>query len=302
VGEQTRFEQRLNGVQEEGPSQRGATSLTWQLLSPLAVGLEVPGGVPEVIERELGYHGLDHGPEGFAQRGSELERSDLLELSGIDHATIRFEKRLLLGIREAGVGRNAGQVKERMAHPGILPVDQPESPIAPDQVGRQQVVVAERRQERPDPPYRNSSILEQLVDPLGKPCPQLGGRPRVGSNRLEGAKVNQVSGDRIPGAVQPAKSLADMRDQAEILKIGRRKRPTCQVARDQQALLVVNQLRSQAQSRGHALGSRLASAVDPQERLRPANPRHQDTCLALDPVILIGGTGSRGRLGPSPPA
>ena len=154
----------------------GATSLAWQLLSPLAVGLEVPGGVLEVIERELGYYGLDHGPEGFAQRGSKLERSDLLELSGIDHAAIRFEKRLLLGIREAGIGRDAGQVKEQVAHSGILPVDQPEAPIAPDQVGRQQVVVAKRRQEWRDPPRQTTSVLEQLVDPLGQPCPSLSTR------------------------------------------------------------------------------------------------------------------------------
>src|SRR5271157_3808643 len=100
-----------NGRGQARPARPG-----WQLVAPLAVGLEVPGGVPEVIERELGYHGLDHSPEGFAQRGSELERSDFLELSGIDRAAIRLEKRLLLGIREAGIGRNAGQVKERMAH------------------------------------------------------------------------------------------------------------------------------------------------------------------------------------------
>src|SRR5208283_6104112 len=146
-----------------GRGQARPARLGWQSVSPLAVGLEVPGGVPEVIERELGDDGLDHGPEGFAQRGSKLECSDLLELSGIDHAAIRLEKRLLLGIREAGVGRNAGQVKERMAHSGILPVDQPEAPIAPDQVGRQQVVVAKRRQEWPDSPLQTSSVLEQLV-------------------------------------------------------------------------------------------------------------------------------------------
>src|SRR5271157_6474009 len=112
-----------NGRGQARPARPG-----WQLVAPLAVGLEVPGGVPEVIERELGYHGLDHSPEGCAQRGSELERSDFLELSGTDHAAIRLEKRLLLGIPEAGIGRNAGQVKERMAHSGILPVDQPEPP------------------------------------------------------------------------------------------------------------------------------------------------------------------------------
>src|SRR5271157_157535 len=111
---------------------------------------------------------------------------------------------------------------------------------------------------------------------------------------LEGAEVNQVPGDRIPGVMQPAQSRAEMRDQAEILQIGRRERPTRQVARDQQALLVVNQLRSQAQPRGRALGSRLASAVDPQERQLPANPRHQGTSLALDPKILIGNPSRQG--------
>ncbi len=51
-----------------------------------------------------------------------------------------------------GVGREVGQVEEGMADAGIFPVDQPEALAVIDQVGRQQVVVAQDGSERRDPP------------------------------------------------------------------------------------------------------------------------------------------------------
>ena len=52
------------------------------------------------------------------------------------------EQRLLVGLVELVVDREVGEVEVAVAHPRVLPVDDPEALAVGDEVGREQVVVA----------------------------------------------------------------------------------------------------------------------------------------------------------------
>ena len=69
--------------------------------------------------------------------------------------------------------------------------------------------------------------------------------------------MDKLAGQRIPGIVQSPQRRADLGDQAVVFQISRRKRPAGDMTGDEQARLVVNQLRRQAQASRRDVSGRL---------------------------------------------
>ena len=106
------------------------------------------------VEVDVGGDRLDRRPEGLAEQRGGPEDPQLGEVAWIGRCRLAIsgQQARSWSSSEAGVGRDVGQVEEGMADAGIFPVDQPEPMAVVDDVGRQQVVVAEDRPERRDPP------------------------------------------------------------------------------------------------------------------------------------------------------
>ena len=68
----------------------------------------------------------------------------------VDCAPVGCKQARVLVLGESRVGRDAGEVEQGVAHARVFPVHQPEPVVLGDQVGGQQVVVAERGAERTD--------------------------------------------------------------------------------------------------------------------------------------------------------
>ena len=99
--------------------------------------LEVLIGVGHEVEVELRDRLLDDSPHRLPEVGHEAHERQRPRVGG----AVGLEQRALAVLVERVVDREVRQVEERVAHPGVLPVHDPDPLAVVDEVGRQQVVV-----------------------------------------------------------------------------------------------------------------------------------------------------------------
>ena len=142
-----------------------------------------------------------------AQRNSRSSEAALkIRISNrsvrVDAAAIGLEQAAIQVVGESRVGRGIRQVEEGMAGAGVFPVDQPEPLAVVDQVGWQQIVVAQDGPKRRDPPRQPARILEQFANILGQAGLQPRGCLSIGADGLERAEIQDFAGQDVPRAVQ----------------------------------------------------------------------------------------------------
>src|SRR5262249_25409934 len=115
--------------------------------------LEVLGGVACKVKIEIGDPLLDKSPHRLTEVRHEPHQHVDLGIA----AAVSAEQRLVTGGIETVVDREVRDVERRVAHAGVLPVDDPEPVGAPNEVRREEVVVAGTEVDRPAPP----------LDPVG---------------------------------------------------------------------------------------------------------------------------------------
>jgi hypothetical protein len=102
---------------------------------------------------------LGHAPHGFAQERSAHHRAQTVKQVGSRRCPEIAGQKIRLRSRvELTVGGEVGQIKERRIVTGIFPVDEPEAIPLIDEVGGEQVVVAQREFNRAN------GALQRLVD------------------------------------------------------------------------------------------------------------------------------------------
>src|SRR3954447_12665952 len=118
---------------------------------------------------EVGEHLLDDAPHPLAvlRRGAVQPQPGELGLVAV--AEVRGQQLGVVVHLERVHRREVAEVEERVAHAGVLPVDEPQPVAVVEQVGRQQVVVAQRgleRRRRPlDAPRRGDGLVTTLRQP-----------------------------------------------------------------------------------------------------------------------------------------
>ncbi len=117
-------------------------------------GLEagaVVGGVGGVVEGDRRVQLGDHAPQRLAQQRGRGHRGGAAQQVRVGRGLeVGFEQGgALVGVH-AGVGGEAAEVEQGRVEAGVFPVDQPEPVAVVEDVGRQQVVVAEHDLDRAD--------------------------------------------------------------------------------------------------------------------------------------------------------
>jgi hypothetical protein len=105
-----------------------------------------------------------------------------------------------LGLAEPVVDGEVGQVEEHVAHPGVLPVDDPDPVAVVDEVRGQQVVVARPLGDRAARPLHERRRLVREREGFGD-CDAVSGGDR--GIRLDDAKRVESGRDRRAGVDRP---------------------------------------------------------------------------------------------------
>src|SRR3954453_16504064 len=104
--------------------------------------LEVGGRVRDEIDVEAAHALLEDAPHRLAEVRYDAHQCQTRQALTSDGAVVRREKRLVLFGRQAVVDAEVAEVEERVAHPGIFPVDDPDARPVVDEVPVEEVVVA----------------------------------------------------------------------------------------------------------------------------------------------------------------
>src|SRR2546427_3246856 len=100
-------------------------------------------GVAREVEVELGNRLLQDPPHRLAVVGHEAHQPESRVLGGGDSTEVRHQQRRLVVLRQLMVDGEIAKVEEAIAHSRILPIHDPNGDAVIDEVGVEQVVVAE---------------------------------------------------------------------------------------------------------------------------------------------------------------
>ena len=180
---------------------------------------EVLGGVGGVVEVELGMDLGDHAPHRLAQQRGGGHRGEA-QAERVVGRPRRNRPRAAGGLQVRGklvVGGEAAEIEERGVEAGVFPVDQPEALAVVDEVGGQQVVVAEDDVDRAE--RRLEALRRRRAGPAarGHAAAAVGERVGVVADDLEHPEDRRrgraVSGDARGG------SAADSGDALEVARV-----------------------------------------------------------------------------------
>src|SRR4051812_4137994 len=113
---------------------------------PALQALEVLARVGGEVDVEVGALRLDEPPRGLAQVAGDPPAVQLGEAVLVPE--VRAQQRTLVGLAEAVVDAEVGEVEEPVVHAGVLPVDDEDALAVADEVRAEQVVVARDRRAR----------------------------------------------------------------------------------------------------------------------------------------------------------
>src|SRR6478672_209830 len=157
-----------SGVDAVTPS--GYRDLAQRILEALGgrisqQSVEAGGGVRHEVDVERAHALLEHAPHRLAKVGHDPHQRQPGEAVTSDRAVVCREQHLVLVGRELVIDAEVAEVEERVAHPGVFPVDDPDAASVVDEVGIEQVVVARPELDRSgeqrtlDPPADGGSEL-----------------------------------------------------------------------------------------------------------------------------------------------
>src|SRR2546421_1229635 len=227
------------------------------VLRRLSESLEVPVRVVAEVEVELGDRLLDDAPHGLAEIGHEAHQDERVVVV----AAVRGEERVLGLLVELVVDREVPEVEERIAHAGVLPVDDPRAAAVGDEVRVQEVVVAGPGSDAGAPP------LDGFGDLLRLAVAGWYGDAALECDRpvhLHDAEAVEAGGDGRPG-VEPPERAADLLD-VDVADLA------LDVAGDEVALRLdeLDDLGRETELGRDPGGGVLRAAVDPEELGVPA--------------------------------
>lgn len=104
--------------------------------------LEVRAAVAQEVEVEGGDSGLKEAPEAFAHVGGEAHEPEVPEVVIEDAAEVNIEEGALALLVELAVHGEVSEVKESVAHAGVLPVDDAGALAVINEVRGEEVIMA----------------------------------------------------------------------------------------------------------------------------------------------------------------
>src|SRR5918996_254913 len=209
-----------------GSSRRAATRPLEPAAEALVLGrlrhsLEVLVRVRVEVEVELGDARLDHAPHRLAEvrhEAEQLQRRPLARVCLL--AEVSGQEALLVRVAELVVHSEVAEVEERVAHPGVLPVDDHHALAVVQEVRREQVVVAREglvvgvlAHRLHHLPRVVACVLEALRQRAAAALRDL----RVVAHDLGDVEVGRQFEARV---VEAAQRLADLVDVARLAQLG----------------------------------------------------------------------------------
>ena len=107
--------------------------------------VEVLPGVPLVVEVHLGDGQLHDRPHRLEERAHEPHQPDRAEIGFVRRPGVPFEECPVVALGEVMLHREVPEIEEDVAHPRVLPVEDPYAVAVVEEVGVEQIVVARTR-------------------------------------------------------------------------------------------------------------------------------------------------------------
>ena len=195
-----------------GPADQVGGHLDERALEPRIGGIRqqpIEGArrVRDEIDVERADPLLEDAPHRLAEVGDDPHQGQPGKPIGPDGTVVGGQQDLVLGGRQLMVDAEVAEIEERVAHPGVFPVDDPDPRAVVDEVRVEQVVVARPQLDR----VRQEGHLDPAADRRGRVVRRRDGDPareRQRPIRLDDPKRHEQPGDRRP-VVDPAQRVGD---------------------------------------------------------------------------------------------
>ena len=242
--------------------------------------------VAREVEVELGDGLLEHAPHRLAEVGHEAHQAEVALVVGSHLAEVGAQQLLDRRVLELVVAREVGEVEEDVAHPRVLPVDDPDPAAVVDEVRVQEIVVTRALGDVP------SRAFDLVCDLAGVRVGRWGRDPvrhRALSIDLDDAERVESGRDGLP-RMDGAKRLRDPPERVRRPhRLGRHARPFDEPGHEVAlGLDELDHLRPHPDRGGRQRCLVLGAPVDPEQvRVATGDPQHVRPVVEHDLEVVV---------------